>query len=166
MNSGVFVVRPDSKFVNCLRRTLMSQVPTVAIDTVFIYENNSCIHDEMLAQRLGLVPLDIDPNSIGDDEEIEFTLEAETHRDMKDVLSRELVSDHVKPFLDHIVLTHLDPNQKVRLVAKAKKGTGETHAKWSPITSFRRIEDDKVFIETTGLAAQQVFDMGMALLVP
>ena len=74
----------------------MSQVPTVAIDTVFIYENNSCIHDEMLAQRLGLVPLDIDPNSIGDDEEIEFTLEAETHRDMKDVLSRELVSDHVK----------------------------------------------------------------------
>lgn len=164
MNRGTFTVIPDSTFVNNLRRVLMSQVPTVAIDTVLIYENNSCVHDEMLAHRLGLVPLDIDPEHVGDDEEIEFTLDAETCRDTKDVLSRDLVSKHASPFLDNIVLTHLDPNQKVRIIAKARKGKGAIHAKWSPITSFLRTEEDKVFIETTGLPAQRVLDAGMALL--
>lgn len=164
MNCGTFTVKNDPKFINSLRRVLMSQVPTIAIDAVFIYENSSCVHDEKLAQRLGLVTLNVDPSTVEDDQEIEFTLEAETGRDTMDLLSKDLMGD-IRPFHDNLVLTHLDPNQKVKLVAKACKGIGETHAKWSPIASFRRVGDDRVYIETTGLPAQQVFDMGMALLM-
>jgi len=163
MNRGEFTVKNDSKYINSLRRVLMYQVPTVAIDTVFIYENSSYIHDEMLAQRLGAVPLNVDPASVGDDEEIELTLEVETGEKSRDVLSGDLVSETIKPFLDDIVLSHMGPNQKIKLTAKARKGIGETHAKWSPITAFLRRGSDQVFIETTGLPVQQVWDTCMAI---
>lgn len=40
------------------------QVPTVAIENVYIWNNTSIIQDEVLAQRLGLIPLAIDPRKV------------------------------------------------------------------------------------------------------
>lgn len=40
----------------------MSDVPTVAIEKVFMLLNTSIVQDEVLAQRLGLVPLAINPD--------------------------------------------------------------------------------------------------------
>lgn len=40
------------------------QVPTVAVEDVYIWNNTSLIQDEVLSQRLGLVPLRIDPAKI------------------------------------------------------------------------------------------------------
>jgi DNA-directed RNA polymerases I and III subunit RPAC1 len=37
------------------------KVPTMAIEQVYIMMNSSIIHDEVLAHRLGLVPINIDP---------------------------------------------------------------------------------------------------------
>lgn len=34
----------------------------MAIDKAMIYQNTSIIHDEVLAHRLGLIPIDIDPD--------------------------------------------------------------------------------------------------------
>ncbi|KAF2442182.1 DNA-directed RNA polymeras-like proteines I and III subunit RPAC1 [Karstenula rhodostoma CBS 690.94] len=47
----------DTSLANALRRILISEVPTLAIEDVFIYQNTSIIQDEVLAHRLGLVPL-------------------------------------------------------------------------------------------------------------
>lgn len=41
-----------------------SQVPTVAIETVYVWNNTSIVQDEVLAQRLGLIPLAIDPRKL------------------------------------------------------------------------------------------------------
>ena len=46
---------------NALRRILLSEVPTMAIEHVFMVNNTSVIYDEVLSHRLGLVPLRIDP---------------------------------------------------------------------------------------------------------
>lgn len=40
---------------------MLWQVPTLAIEHVYVWNNTSVIHDEILAHRLGLVPLNIDP---------------------------------------------------------------------------------------------------------
>lgn len=36
-------------------------MPTLAIEKVFIYNNTSIVQDEVLAHRLGLIPIKADP---------------------------------------------------------------------------------------------------------
>ncbi|USP77012.1 uncharacterized protein yc1106_04286 [Curvularia clavata] len=47
----------DTSVANAFRRILLSEIPTLAIEDVFIYQNTSIIQDEVLAHRLGLIPL-------------------------------------------------------------------------------------------------------------
>ncbi|KAH9461436.1 hypothetical protein Pst134EA_017743 [Puccinia striiformis f. sp. tritici] len=54
----------DASIANAIRRIMLAEVPTVAIEDVFVWNNTSLVHDEVLAQRLGLVPLKIDPRLI------------------------------------------------------------------------------------------------------
>lgn len=46
---------------NAFRRIMISEVPSMAIEKVYIYYNTSIIQDEILAHRLGLIPLRADP---------------------------------------------------------------------------------------------------------
>lgn len=47
----------DSSFANGLRRVMLAEVPTLGIESVTIIQNTSVLPDEMIAHRLGLVPL-------------------------------------------------------------------------------------------------------------
>jgi DNA-directed RNA polymerase I and III subunit RPAC1 len=47
----------DTSVANAFRRILLAEIPTLAIEDVFIYQNTSIIQDEVLAHRLGLIPL-------------------------------------------------------------------------------------------------------------
>ena len=72
-NNLVFeLIGCDASFANALRRILLSEVPTVAIENVYMWNNTSIIHDEVLSHRLGLIPIDVDarlfdPLEEGDD---------------------------------------------------------------------------------------------------
>eukprot|EP00003_Mantamonas_plastica_P014131 TRINITY_DN2454_c0_g1_i5.p1 TRINITY_DN2454_c0_g1~~TRINITY_DN2454_c0_g1_i5.p1 ORF type:complete len:286 (+),score=95.45 TRINITY_DN2454_c0_g1_i5:536-1393(+) len=50
----------SAPIANALRRILLDEVPTMAIEHVFITENSSVIQDEVLAHRLGLIPIKAD----------------------------------------------------------------------------------------------------------
>ncbi|KAL0208952.1 hypothetical protein P9112_011539 [Eukaryota sp. TZLM1-RC] len=56
----------DVSFANALRRILLSEVPTIAIENVIIHNNTSVIPDEVLAHRLGLLPIACDPELLED----------------------------------------------------------------------------------------------------
>ncbi|KFX87330.1 hypothetical protein O988_02269 [Pseudogymnoascus sp. VKM F-3808] len=47
----------DASIANAFRRILLAEIPTLAIEYVFMNNNTSVIQDEVLAHRLGLVPL-------------------------------------------------------------------------------------------------------------
>lgn len=49
------------QLANSLRRIMISEAPTMAIEHVYITNNTSVIQDEVLAHRLGLIPLLVDP---------------------------------------------------------------------------------------------------------
>eukprot|EP00168_Porphyra_purpurea_P018515 TRINITY_DN6940_c0_g1_i1.p5 TRINITY_DN6940_c0_g1~~TRINITY_DN6940_c0_g1_i1.p5 ORF type:complete len:174 (-),score=59.82 TRINITY_DN6940_c0_g1_i1:969-1490(-) len=57
-NDMRFVLRhTDVSMANALRRTMIAEVPTMAVDLVTIHENTSVLHDEYIAHRVGLIPL-------------------------------------------------------------------------------------------------------------
>lgn len=47
----------DASMANALRRIMISEVPTLTIDMVTFEENTSCLADEFIAHRLGLLPI-------------------------------------------------------------------------------------------------------------
>ncbi len=63
----------DVSFANALRRIMIAEVPTVAIEHVYMWNNSSIVHDEVLSHRLGLVPINADSrlfeDFLGEDDE-------------------------------------------------------------------------------------------------
>ncbi|KIO30473.1 hypothetical protein M407DRAFT_242213 [Tulasnella calospora MUT 4182] len=55
------IVGVDASIANALRRILMSEVPSIAIENVYVWNNTSVIHDEVFAHRVGLIPMAVDP---------------------------------------------------------------------------------------------------------
>lgn len=84
------LVGVDAPIANAFRRILLAEVPTMAIEKVFVMDNTSIIQDEVLAHRLGLVPIKVDPRSFEMKEpeqedtatnSIRFNLEVKCERD-------------------------------------------------------------------------------------
>ena len=152
----------DASFVNALRRIIIAEIETMAIDSVGIKENSSIISDEILAHRLGLVPMNCDPEEFTDEDKIDFDIYKECTEDgINDTLySSDLIlsnessalynhfKDRLKPapIHDNIILAKLIPLQKIFLRARLKKGVGKDHAKWSPVAtaSYRLLPVIKV----------------------
>ncbi|KAI4195587.1 MAG: hypothetical protein LQ350_007113 [Teloschistes chrysophthalmus] len=51
----------DASIANAFRRILLAEIPTLAIEYVFVHNNTSIVQDEVLAHRLGLIPLTGNP---------------------------------------------------------------------------------------------------------
>jgi DNA-directed RNA polymerase I and III subunit RPAC1 len=59
------LVGVDASIANAFRRILIAEVPTMAIETVYVFNNTSVIQDEVLAHRLGLIPIKANPEKFG-----------------------------------------------------------------------------------------------------
>ncbi|CRG84261.1 DNA-directed RNA Polymerase III subunit C5 [Talaromyces islandicus] len=57
LDSSFSLIGLDAAIANAFRRILIAEVPTLAIEYVYVHNNTSVIQDEVLASRLGLIPL-------------------------------------------------------------------------------------------------------------
>lgn len=64
----------DASVANALRRVMIAEVPTVAIHLVTVQENTSMLHDEFIANRLGLIPFRFKRSRFNDDITEHFSL--------------------------------------------------------------------------------------------
>jgi DNA-directed RNA polymerase subunit D len=145
-----FIIRDaDAAFVNALRRIVLSEVPCMAIDEIVVLENSSMLADEILAHRLGLLPIKTDLKAYNLPEEckcksefgcpecrVSLTLDAEAVDATKTVYSNSISSENpdIVPVNGNILLVKLAPGQKIKLEAYARLGKGKDHAKWQPVT--------------------------------
>ena len=52
----------DAGTANALRRILLLDIPSMAIEKVYMYQNSSIMQDDHLSHRLGLIPLNVNPS--------------------------------------------------------------------------------------------------------
>ena len=175
----------DRVYANALRRFAISEVPCMAIDEIVIHDNSSVLYDEILAHRLGLIPLTTDlegyilpqdcdcKTSLGCTKcRVLLVLDAVATDEVKTIYSGDLVSEdtRVKPYVDNIPIIKLAPSQKIKLEAYAKLGKGRHHAKWQPVTisTLTDTDNDSEFhltLESTGsLPANEILLQATSIL--
>jgi DNA-directed RNA polymerase subunit D len=134
---------------NCLRRVILTEVPTLAVEDVVFIENESPMSDEHIAHVLAMIPLTTPPQGT-----YVFPKDADTKRDdqrsratltidlqakdgVLEVTSGQLTSDDpaVKPVTPNITITKLAPGKRLKLEAYAVLGAGRTHAKFQPVST-------------------------------
>jgi DNA-directed RNA polymerase I and III subunit RPAC1 len=165
----------DASVANAIRRVMISEVPTVAIDKVHLWQNTGVIQDEILCHRLGLIPIWVpDVDSVesakeeGDDFElsgaIKFRLHVKCPMDHPKgqnlhVYSKDLkfepqnkaqleMTSPPRPVHPDILIAKLRPGQEIECELYCLKGTGKIHAKWSPVcTASYRLMPEITIIE-------------------
>ncbi len=137
------ISKTTESFVNTIRRMIVEEVPTLAVEDVTVRQNNSALFDEMLALRIGLTPIKTDlssyslPSGPEDIEErnAKCTLEIDLKVNKKGTVYAEAAkSKDPKCTFVHpkMPLVKLHAKQKVDLSMLAVVGQGKDHIKWSP----------------------------------
>jgi DNA-directed RNA polymerase subunit D len=145
-------------FVNILRRLIVDDVPTMAIEHVEFSKNNSILYDEMIAHRLGLIPLKTDLKSYNLPEKCKCEGKGCNRCQLKMVLRASKIGNvyaseikskdpAVKPIHGEMPIVKLLKGQSLELEATAVLGTGKQHIKWSPCHVYYKY---RPIIEITG----------------
>ncbi len=127
-------------FVNSIRRTIISKIKTLAFDTVDIHMNTSAIYSEILAHRIGMIPLKF-KDILKTTEECKCEGKGCVNCEVKLVLKKigpctvyskdfKSTDKEVKPISNNIIIVKLLEGQEIDLEATAKVGTWAQHAKW------------------------------------
>ncbi|KAF1999142.1 insert subdomain of RNA polymerase alpha subunit [Amniculicola lignicola CBS 123094] len=145
---------------NSLRRVMLAEIPTIAIDVVEVFDNTTVLADEFIAHRLGLIPLsargvedlvyarDCDCDGYCDNCSVILRLNAKcTSNEVMKVFARDLVIESHRPndqvgspvILDPegqgSCIVKLRKGQSINMKCVAKKGIAKEHAKWAPTSA-------------------------------
>jgi DNA-directed RNA polymerase subunit D len=147
----------DVAIANSLRRVILSEVPVLSIREVLFHENSSSLYDEIIAHRMGLVPIRTDPDlynlreacSCGGKGCPSCTLILRLEKEGPGIVySQDLVPEDPKAQpRENIPLLKLGKGQKLVLEAEAVLETAREHSKAQPaVVSYKYFPE----IEITG----------------
>jgi len=169
-NKLVFIAKWPIALANSLVRIMIANVETYAIGSVEFYENSTVIPDEMLAHRIGLIPILYNGN-----DNVYFDFEYKCENKSKTMVCSSLL----KPSCNELKVALLDPDyptayipivyavkgQSLKFRAFVEKGCGEIHNRFSPVSLCFCVETKegiKFTIETIGqLTPKQVVMEGI-----
>lgn len=130
----------SAAYANALRRYMLGEVPTMAIDSCTFNKNDSVLYDEIIAHRLGLVVFKTDLDSyqvpkpgeaLAAHNELKMNLKVSGPKTVyaKDITTKD---PKVVPVYPETVIVKLLEGQELDVEMSAILGTGKEHAKWSP----------------------------------
>lgn len=143
-----FVVSDTTaSFANALRRTCSFEVPVLAVEDVYFVKNSSALYDEIIAHRLGLIPLKTDLKSFNLAKNCKCKTDGCALCQVKLILkvkgpcivyAKDFKSADlkVKPIFPETPVVELLEGQEIELEAIAVLGQGKEHSKWSAGHSF------------------------------
>ena len=156
-------------FVNAIRRIMLSELPKLSVNDVIIYDNTSALFDEIIAHRLGLVPIPTDLSLLSFRDECVCKGKGCPNCTVRYTLSREgegpVLSGDLQPAEkswaikeDKIPIVNLYGDQRLILEVEAILGRGRDHAKWQAVQApayrmesvlefdKKRLDDVKEFV--------------------
>ena len=172
--------KTKNEIVNSIRRTIIDNVLTFAIEDVEIIKNETPLYDETLAHRLGLIPLKTNLKDYNLKSkcscggvgcalcEVTFTLQTDNDGY---VYSKELKSDDPQICVvdEQVPITKIFGKKGVHIKAKAILGEGREHAKWSPAHAYLKENDSNsidLVLELHGqLSAEETFNSALDILI-
>ncbi len=122
----------DVSLANALRRSV-EEIKTLAVDEVEFVKNDSALYDEVVAHRIGLIPLKTDIKA-NEKSEVELKIK-KTGPGI--VYSGDIVGG-AKPAYSQIPITLLEKNQNFEAILTARMGSGLDHAKYVPGLCYYR----------------------------
>ncbi|NHJ23168.1 MAG: DNA-directed RNA polymerase subunit D [Candidatus Lokiarchaeota archaeon] len=138
------------EMINAIRRIILTEIPVMAIDEVIILKNDSPLYDEIIAHRLGMLPLktDLDVYKLPRECEcsgygcpmcqVSLTCEITNATNSPLIIySGDLKSNDPKiiPVDPNIPIVKIDKNNKVIIEAYAVLGRAKDHAKWQAVSN-------------------------------
>lgn len=136
-NKIKFIVKAKESLINAIRRSIF-EIPIIAIDDVEFIKNDSVLYDEVLALRLGLIPLKNLDLTLPEKckcggkgcSACTLTLKLEAKGPCT-VYARDL-KGKVEVVYGDMPIVELSKDQELILVAKARLGKGKQHTKYTP----------------------------------
>ena len=132
-----FSMEVDNSLANAIRRSV-SEIDILAIDEAEIHKNDSALPDEVIAHRLGLIPLEQKPAPKAGTIQLKIKSKGPGtvySGELKDVI------------FDKMPLVILEKDQELELVVDARYGKGVDHTKFNPgfiyYKNLAKIEIDK-----------------------
>tara|TARA_B100001287_G_C22680556_1_gene530108 strand:- start:1675 stop:2961 length:1287 start_codon:yes stop_codon:yes gene_type:complete len=105
--SGTETYGLDKSFVNAIRRTLLTDIPSVAFRTdenkekdITINTNTGSLHNELLLQRIGLLPLYINPDNYTKNYLFKLSVKHDTTKPFKFVTAEDF---QIYPLLPEVL---------------------------------------------------------------
>jgi DNA-directed RNA polymerase subunit L len=131
---SVELIDYDISYANGLRRTLISKIPTYAINNISVIKNTTSFNNDYIKNRLELIPIKSD----SDMDNIIFTLKASSEDELLDIFTESLNSSNGKKYFpEDILLLTLKPGQTIQLECSVSKNIGSYHSKHSPVCGIQ-----------------------------
>ncbi len=156
----------NSVIANTIRRSAINEVPTLAVEKVTFKKNSSALYDEMLANRIGLIPIKTDAkDDFNPEKPVEITLKLKAEGPSIAVSSQMESSDpKCIPAVPEMPIVKLLKDQELEFEATATLGQGKDHSKFCPgLVYFKSVPTLKVSKDSKAKSVAEAFPDVLAL---